>query len=85
MALALGTPLDVGRADVTTEHKLSVLMDVTVKLAVLGVVLLGASVLGAAALLTASLGSAGLLGVGGASLLTLLEGLYRVYRKATFT
>lgn len=83
--LALGTPLDVGRADATTEHRLSVLMDVTVKLAVLGVVLLGASLLGAAALLTASLGSAGLLGVGGASLLTLLEGIYRVYRKGTFT
>lgn len=69
---------DVGSADMTAEHKLLVLMDVTVKLAVLSAVLLGGAVLGVAALLTASLGSAGLLGVGGASLLTLLDGIYHV-------
>lgn len=81
LMLASGMPLDVGRADTSVEHKLSLLMDVTVKLAVLGVVLLGASVLGTAAILTASLGSAGSLGAGGASLLTLLEGVYRVFKK----
>lgn len=71
-------PLDVGRADVRAEKKVSLLMDVTVKLTVLGVVMLGASVLGSVALMTACLGSAGSWAVGGATLLTLLEGIYRV-------
>lgn len=78
VALAAGTPLDVGGADAAAEHKLLVLTEVAAKLAVLGAVLLGASLLGAAALLTASLGSAGRLGVWGASLLTLVEGICRV-------
>lgn len=78
LMLASGTPLDIGRADITVERKLSLLMDIAVKLVVLAVVLLGASVLGAAAILTASLGSAGSLGVSGATLLTLLEGIYRM-------
>lgn len=81
LMLASAMPLDVGRSDIGAERKLSLLMDVTVKLAVLAMVLLGASVLGAAAHLVASLGSAGLLGVRGATLLTLLEGIYRVKNK----